>query len=104
MHNIDDIIYIKYIVQGTAVAAPKPKKSSLDGLVAETPPNWEEAIAQDEAVQAAQPAMLLLRLPIELKAALTKEAAKRTFKAGTRISVNALIVDLVTQAIVMASD
>jgi hypothetical protein len=39
-----------------------------------------------------------LRLPHALKAQLTIEAAKRTIKSGSRISMNALIVELLEAA------
>lgn len=41
-----------------------------------------------------------LRLPHALKAQLTIEAAKRTVKSGTRISMNAFIVELLEAAMI----
>lgn len=54
----------------------------------------------EKASQAAVPTTLLLRLPQGLKTALTIEAAKRTMAAGSRISVNTLIVHLLEDALV----
>jgi len=54
----------------------------------------------EKARQAAMPTTLLLRLPQGLKTALTVEAGKRTMAAGSRISVNTLIVHLLEDALV----
>lgn len=51
---------------------------------------WQDAIWQEEQRQAAESA-ILLRVPVDLKIALTREAGRRTTATGKRVSVNSLI-------------
>ena len=65
------------------------------------PEAWDDAIEAERLRQeeeAKHTAALLLRLPADLKMALTKAAAERTAATGERLSVNSLIVDILRQS------
>lgn len=51
---------------------------------------WRDAILEEEHRQATDSA-ILLRVPVDLKIALTKEAGRQTTATGKRVSVNSLI-------------
>lgn len=59
---------------------------------------WQDAVWQEEQRQAAD-AAILLRVPASMKTALTIQAGALTAATGKRVSVNALVKSMITDAL-----
>lgn len=59
---------------------------------------WQDSVWQEEQRQAAD-AAILLRVPASMKTALTIQAGALTAATGQRVSVNALVKSMITDAL-----